>query len=216
MNTQPRDAVRLFDRILDEHPDHRFSREQRARLQLTLGFPDKAKADLDVLIADKPRDLILLSLRANANMAAGNPKQAVADLTEALSASPDAFSLLITRAMANLLAGDDEATLADFNTLLGPVGGKPNYAIGGDQLAKYQMQRALILVRMKRFSDAATDAVNALNVGGRRSLLRAQIFLRSSGFPEIPLDGQLSEGLKRAMQACMGLNSCFEKISDSF
>ena len=213
--TRPREAVRLFDHVLGEHPDHRFSREARAKLKLALGFPAETVADVDVLLAGRPKDRILLSLRANANLARGNSKQAVADLTEALSASPGDFGLLSLRAMANTLVGDDDATLADFNTLLGRVGGTPNYAIGGEQLAKYQMQRALILVRMKRFSDAATDAINALNVGGRRSLLRAQIFLRNSGFPEIPLDGQPSEVLKQAMQACMGLNSCFEKVSGS-
>jgi tetratricopeptide (TPR) repeat protein len=215
ISARPREAVRLFDRVLREHPDHRFSRESRAKLELALGFPAETIADVDVLLADMPKDRILLSLRADANLARGNSKEAVADLSKALEESPGDFGLLSQRAMANTLVGDDDATLADFNTLLGPIGGTPNYAIGGEQLSKYRMQRALILVRMKRFSEAATDAISALNVGGRRSLLRAQIFLRNSGFPQIPLDGQTSEALSQAMKACMGLNSCFEKVSSS-
>ena len=68
---------------------------------------------------------------------------------------------------------------------------------------------------LKRFNDAAVEAVNALEAGGRRSFLRAQIFLRQNGFPEVPLDGQPSEDLRKAIQACMALNSCFEKVSGS-
>lgn len=215
INTRPDEAMRLFDRILTEHPDHRFSRESRARLRLALGHAKEAVADLDILLAGKERDTNLLALRADAQITAGNVRQGVADLTEALNQSPDRSDLLTSRATANEMLGDDEAALADLDTLLGPVGGSPNYALGGDQLGLYRLQRALVLVHLKRFADAATDAVNALNVGGRRSVLQAQIFLRHNGFPEVPLDGQSSESLKRAMQACMGLGSCFEKVIGS-
>jgi predicted Zn-dependent protease len=209
------EALREFDQILSAHPDHRFSRESRARLLLTLGRPRESVADLDILLAGDHRDANLLALRGTANVVAGDPRQAVADLTEALKEIPGGYYLLIDRAAANEILGDDEAALRDYDTLLGPVGGQPNYAIGGDKLAQYRMQRALISVRLKRFADAAADAINALNVGGRRSLLKAQVFLRQNGFPEIPLDGQSSEQLRKAMQACMGLNSCFEKVSGS-
>lgn len=215
MQYHDEEALRRFDNIVSAHPDHRFSRESRARLELKLGLPQRAVDDLDVLLAGAQRDTNLLSLRAKANVAAGHPQQAVADLTEALKAEPGRFDLLTTRAMANEIVGDDAAALDDYNALLGPIGGRPNYAIGGDQLARYRMQRALVSVRLKRFTDAAAEAVDALNAGGRPSLLKAQIFLRQNGFPEVPLDGRPSDDLKRAMQACMGLNSCFEKVSDS-
>ncbi|MFB9264680.1 tetratricopeptide repeat protein [Bradyrhizobium erythrophlei] len=215
LDTRYDEALRLFDQVLSAHPDHRFSRESRARLRLALGLPDEAVADLDVLLAGDRRETSLLSLRAKAHIAAGHPKEAVADLTEALNDDPDSFHLLTTRAAANEILGDDSAALADYDALLGPIGGKPNYAISGDKLAKYQMQRALVSVRLKRFAEAAADAVNALSVGGRRTLLKAQVFLRQNGFPETPLDGQPSEELRKAMQACMGLNSRFEKVSDS-
>jgi tetratricopeptide (TPR) repeat protein len=209
------EALREFDQVLSTHPDHRFSRESRARLLLELGRPREAVADFDVLLSGDHRDANLLELRGRANLAGGNPRQAVADLTEALKERPGTYYLLIDRAAANEILGDDSAALSDYDTLLGPIGGQPNYAIGGDQLAKYRMQRALVSVRLKRFADASAEAINALNVGGRHSLLKAQVFLRQNGFPEIPLDGQSSEELRKAMQACMGLNSCFEKISGS-
>jgi predicted Zn-dependent protease len=211
----PIEALRAFDKIVSAHPEHRYSRESRAKLLMQAGRAEDAIADLDVLLAGDQHDANLLALRANAGIVAGHAKQAVADLTEALKQFPGRYDLVSARAVANEILGDDNAALADYETLLGPIGGRPNYAIAGEQLAKFRMQRALVSVRLKRFDDAAVEAVNALGAGGRRSLLRAQVFLRRNGFPEIPLDGQSSEDLRKAMQACMGLNSCFEKISGS-
>jgi tetratricopeptide (TPR) repeat protein len=209
------EALRAFDKVVSAHPDHRYSRQSRAKLLMEAGRVEDAITDLDVLLTGDHRDVVLLALRANAGIVAGNAKQAVDDLTEALKQFPGRYDLVSSRAVANEILGDDNAALADYETLLGPIGGRPNYAIGGDQLAKLRMQRAFVSVRLRKFDDAATEAVNALGAGGPRSLLRAQVFLRQNGFPETPLDGQSSESLKKAMQACMGLNSCFEKISDS-
>ena len=209
------EALRAFDKVLAAHPEHRYSRESRAKLLMKFGDAEGALADLDILLAGDHRDANLLALRANAGIAAGHPRQAVGDLTEALKQFPGRFDLVSARAVANEILGDDNAALADYETLLGPIGGRPNYAIGGDQLAKFRMQRAFVSVRLKRFGDAAVEAIDALGAGGRRSLLRAQVYLRQNGFPETPLDGQPSDDLRKAMQACMGLNSCFEKISGS-
>jgi Tfp pilus assembly protein PilF len=209
---RPDEALRLFSQIISAHPDHRFSRESRGRLLMTLGRSKEAVADFDTLLAGKERDTNLLALRADAHIGAGDFQQAVTDLTDALSQAPRRYDLLTRRAIANESLGDDNAALVDFNSILGPLDGSPHYAIGGNELMQYKMQRAFVLVHLKRFSDAATDAVSALNIAGRQSLLQAQIFLRHNGFPDVPLDGQSSENLKRAMQACMGLNSCFEKV----
>jgi predicted Zn-dependent protease len=211
----PMEALDAFDKIVSAHPEHRYSRESRAKLLMQVGRAEDAIVDLDFLLAGDQHDVNLLTLRANAGIVAGHVKQAVADLTEALKQFPGRYDLVSARAVANEILGDDKAALADYETLLGPIGGRSNYAIGGEQLAKFRMQRAFVSVRLKRFDDAAVEAVNALGAGGRRSFLRAQVFLRQNGFPEIPLDGQPSEDLRKAMQACMGLNSCFEKISGS-
>ncbi|MBR1211151.1 tetratricopeptide repeat protein [Bradyrhizobium sp. JYMT SZCCT0180] len=214
--TSETQALRAFDKIVSAHPEHRYSRRSRAQLLINAGRAGDAIADLDVLLAEDSRDPNLLALRGNANIRAGNAWQAVADLTEALKQDPGRYDLVSARAIANEILGDDSAALADYDTLLGPIsGGPPKYAIGGDELAKFRMQRAFVSVRLKRFDDAAAEAVSALAAGGRRSFLRAQVFLRQNGFPETPLDGQSSEDLRKAMQACMGLNSCFEKISGS-
>ena len=209
-------ALHEFDDILAKWPDHRFSREERATLLLSLGRPDEAVTDLNILLAGDRRDANLFAFRATARLAMNDPQPAIDDFTEALKQSPGRFDLLTGRAMAYEVSGDDLAALRDYEAILGPIDGQPNIIMKGDQLAKYRTQRVLVLVRLKRFADAAADMMNAINVGGRRAILRAQVYLRQNGFPETPLDGQDSSGLRAALKSCFGLNSCFEKISDTF
>ncbi|HMG79875.1 MAG TPA: tetratricopeptide repeat protein [Xanthobacteraceae bacterium] len=207
-------ALDAFSEILARHPDHAFSRLARAKLFLSLAQPQNAIADLDVLLAGDGTDTALLPLRATAYLQINEPERAIADYTKALAAHPEQLELMLGRATAAMLAGDDNAALADFDTILGPLGGTSRYAIGGDLLAKYRTQRAFVFVHLKRFADAAAEMANALDAGGKPAVLRAQIFLRHNGFPQTPLDGRDSDGLREALQACFGLNSCFQRISE--
>jgi tetratricopeptide (TPR) repeat protein len=207
-------ALDAFSEILARHPDHAFSRLARAKLFLSLAQPQNAIADFDVLLAGDNPDSALLPLRATAYLQINEPERAIADYTKALAEHPEQLELVLGRATAAMLAGDDNAALADFDTILGPVGGVSRYAIGGDQLAKYRTQRAFVFVHLKRFADAAAEMAHALDAGGRPAVLRAQIFLRHSGFPQTPLDGRDSDGLRQSLQACFGLNSCFQRISE--
>jgi predicted Zn-dependent protease len=209
------EALREFDDILAKHPDHNFSREQRAELLLSLKRPDEAIGDLDLLLAAGPGQTHLLGLRGAAYLAVGNPKQAVVDFTEALKENPMRPDLLTGRATAYEFLGDDAAALSDYDAFLGPIDGPPNYIMRGDQLAKFRVHRAQLSVRLKRFAEAVSEMMNALNVGGRRAVLRAQVYLRQNGFPDTPLDGQDSENLRAALKSCFGLNSCNEKLSDN-
>ena len=209
-----REALREFNEILAQHPDHAFSREARAKLLLSMHRAKEAVVDLDVLLANENPKTILWSLRATAYLGMNEPQRAVADFTKAMDDHPGQLDLLTGRAAAYVLAGDREAALRDFDTILGPIDGAPNYALGGDQLAKYRTRRAFLLVRLNRFADAAAEMVNALNAGGRTALLRAQVFLRHNGFPETPLDGRDSDSLRSALKACFGLNSCFTPMSE--
>jgi tetratricopeptide (TPR) repeat protein len=211
----PEAALHEFDDILTKRPDHRFSREERATLLLSLGRPDEALQDLNILLAEGGRDLNLLALRAVGRLAMNDAQGAITDFSEALKESPMGIDLLTGRAMAYEVLGDDQAALRDYDLILGPINGQPNFAIGREQVAKYRTQRALVSIRLKRFADAEADMMNVLNAGGQRSVLRAQIYLRRNGFPETPLDGQDSAGLRAALKSCFGLSSCFEKISDT-
>jgi tetratricopeptide (TPR) repeat protein len=214
LEQNPYGALDAFNEILARHPDHAFSLLAHAKLSLTMAQPQDAVADLNALLAGDGTDTALLSLRAAAYMQMNEPEPAIADYTKALLAHPEQLDLVIGRAVAHALAGEDAAALADFNQVLGPVGGAPRYAIGGTELVKYRTQRAFVLVRLKRFADAAVEMTNALDAGGKPAVLRAQIFLRHNGFPQTPLDGHDSDGLRQSLQACFGLNSCFQRISE--
>jgi tetratricopeptide (TPR) repeat protein len=207
------EALRELDDVLTGHPDHAFSRETRAKLLLTMGRPKDAAADLDVLLADEHPQPVLWSLRGAADMALDDPRRAVADFTKAMEGQTALLVPLTARATAYALAGDDAGALRDLDAILGPIGGRPNYAIAGDQLAKYRTQRAQVLERLGRFPDAANEMSDALNAGGRRAILRAQVFLRQNGFPEVALDGHDSDGLRSALQVCFGQKSCFVSLS---
>jgi tetratricopeptide (TPR) repeat protein len=215
LQQNPYAALDAFSEILARHPDHAFSRLARAKLFLSLAQPQNAIADLDVLLAADGTDATLLPLRATAYLQINEPERAIADYTKALAEHPEQLELVLGRATAAMLAGDDNAALADFDTILGPVGGASRYAIGGDLLAKYRTQRAFVFVHLKRFADAAAEMASALDAGGKPAVLRAQIFLRHNGFPQTPLDGRDSDGLRQSLQACFGLNSCFESISEA-
>jgi tetratricopeptide (TPR) repeat protein len=207
-------ALDAFGEILARHPDHAYSLLARAKLWLSMAQPQNAIADLEVLLAGDHPDTALLPLRATAYLQMNDPERAIADYTKALAEHPGQLELMLGRATASMLAGDDNAALADFDTILGPVGGASRYALGGDLLAKYRTQRAFVFVRLKRFADAAAEMASALDAGGKPAVLRAQIFLRHNGFPQTPLDGRDSDDLRQSLQACFGLNSCFQRISE--
>jgi tetratricopeptide (TPR) repeat protein len=216
LQQNPHAALDAYNAILAQHPDHAFSRAARARLFLLMARPQQAVADLDVLLTGDNPDTVLLQLRAGAYMQMARPELAIADYNKALAEHPDQLDLVLDRAVAYALAGNAAAALADFDKILGPPGAAPRYAIGGTELAAYRMQRALLFVQLKRFAEAASEMASALNAGGKPAVLRAQIFLRRNGFPQTPLDGHDSDELRQSLQACFGLNSCFEKISDEF
>jgi tetratricopeptide (TPR) repeat protein len=206
------EALKAFDRVLVLRPDHRFAREERATLLMSLGRPKDSIADFDMLLADR-RDANLLVLRGTARMAARDTPKAIDDFNEALKLSPGRFDILTARAMAFEVSGNDQAALDDYDAILGPVDGQPNIVMRAEQLAGYRAQRARVLVHLNRFADASTEMVNSISAGGRNALLRAQVYLRQNGFPDVPLDGKDSPELRTALKSCFGLNSCFQKVS---
>jgi tetratricopeptide (TPR) repeat protein len=208
----PTEALAELNAVLAKRPDHIYARLKRAAIHMDNGNTLAEFGDLDFLVKFDPRNVQYRAMRADALMKLHRPAAAVADLTAALELAPQQFSLLTARARAYELAGDDRAALADLNVVLGPVGGPPAYAIGGDQYAHYLAQRAMILVHDHRFAEAAADMANAVTSGGRPAILRAQVLLRQNGFPEVPLDGKDSAQLRSAIAACFGLDSCFAAI----
>jgi Tfp pilus assembly protein PilF len=208
----PVEALRQLEAIIARHPDHAYSRLQRARMLVDCCRAREALDDLDFLVEHGPLTLAVLGLRARANRDVGLPQAAADDYSAALAIDPQRFDLLMGRAEAYAAGGLDAAALRDYDAILGPPGGRPRYAIGGDQYGKLLMERALVLVRVKRFADGVTDMTTSVLAGGTPSVLRAQVFLRQNGFPDVPLDGHDSAALRNALGACFGRDACFHGL----
>jgi hypothetical protein len=99
--------------------------------------------------------------------------------------------------------------------LLATDGGAPVHVTLDNERAKLLTGRAFSYVRLRRFEDAANDVVAAISIGGTQAILRHQVLLRRSGFPEVPLDGHDSPNLRRALIACFGLDACSQAIRKS-
>jgi tetratricopeptide (TPR) repeat protein len=209
------EAFAELNAVIARRPDHIFARLKRSAIHMNFHNPSAALVDLDFLVNFEPSNIQYRGLRSRALMTLDRPQSAATDLTAALALAPGQFGLLAERARAYELGGDFGAALADLDTILGPVGEKPAYAIGGDQYGRFLMQRALIQARLHRLADAASDMMVAVTSGGRPSILRAQVFLRRNGFPEVSLDGSDSPVMRKALEVCFGLNACFQAIMQS-
>ncbi len=202
---------REYDFILALHPRHVYSRKARARMLQELGRHREALEDFDVVLSMEPDNARYLERRAVSHLALNDPEAAAADLSHALRLDPRNIILRTARATAYELAGEDEKALADYDAILGPTGGPLKSALGGDRLGKYRMQRALVLVRLMKLDQAAVEMASGL-AEGKSTILRAQVFLRQSGFPLLPLDGRDSPELRQALRECFGMKMCFQEI----
>jgi tetratricopeptide (TPR) repeat protein len=207
----PEELVREYNAILRHDPRHQYSRKARAKVLQSLGRHRDAVADLDVLLAGESDNSDYLRLRAVSHLALNRPQAAAEDFTRVLQADPRNIIMRTGRALAYELAGEDEKALADYDAILGPIGGPLNSALGGDRLGKYRLQRALVLVRLKRLDEAAAEMAWGL-LAGKTSILRAQVFLRQNGFPALRLDGRDSPELRDALRECFAMSACFQDI----
>jgi tetratricopeptide (TPR) repeat protein len=209
------ESLRSFNALLRKHPGHRFAREQRADLLMRIGRPHAALAAYQELIQTSAPDIDLLTGRAEALLAVGRAADAAADYGAALLMSPDRSDLMIARAKALAAAGDNANAVRQFDAVLATTSGVPVYPMFRNERAKALMGRAHALVGLKRLDDAAADAIAAVTIGGRPAVLRAQVLLRRNGFPDVPIDGQNSDALRKALSLCFGLDACFQVLSQA-
>lgn len=214
-----REAIGVLNEVMRRHPHYLFARKEHAILYAHLGACcargnyTVALQDYDYLIRHGAPDVALLSSRADVLIALDQLEPAVADLTTALTLMPNNALLLIARAEAYAALQRDDLAVKDYDAVLAEAApGVPLYPLPGDRHAKVLVARALSLVQLKRFSDAANDVVAAISVGGKPAILRAQVLLRRHGFSEVPIDGKNSPELRQALSACFGLKACYQPM----
>lgn len=206
-------AIKMYGEAIALKADHGFALAQRGMLLEALGWPDRALKDYDQAINAAPDNAIVRRARAGLLFAVGRGGDALADLDLLLSRNPYDFRAVMTRAAVHYSLSQHEAALEDLNTLIyGPKGGMP-FAVGGEQLAGFLMQRAMVLTELKRTREATDDAIRATEIGGKRKILRLQVYLRRHGFPQLELDGVASPALTTAVEACFGRTECRDGLA---
>jgi hypothetical protein len=70
------------------------------------------------------------------------------------------------------------------------------------------VQRAVLLAKLGRTDDANRDLDTIVATGGKRALLRMQVYLRKNGFKDLPLDGERTAAFDQAVEACFINQAC--------
>jgi len=109
---RPRDAVGLYQTVVDSKPDNVEARENLGRLLALHGQPERALTLIEPALAKNPHDASLLTVRAAARMELKNPAGALADIERALELAPANEEAILFRAGMYRNAGDLNEAIA--------------------------------------------------------------------------------------------------------
>ena len=167
------DALQDLGHAIALDPTYPKPYRERATLELQLGQPVQALADLDLAAPPPTNDPLIVEMRAIALAASGQEEKAVAMLSALLDVPSPSAKDLIPELYPRLL-----------------------------------MRRATLFYRLGRFGDADKDISASLAAGGVETILRVEIFLRRSGFLDVPVDGLHSPLLDHALRQCFSDPGC--------
>jgi tetratricopeptide (TPR) repeat protein len=186
----------------------------RARILLANHWFEDAEADLTKALAIEPDYFQALHLRAAVRMQLDRPAEALADANRALEQRPTAISAFQLRSMAHAALGDFQGLVADLTAVLGEPGQPANADPSMAMFTGMYVQRAIALVRLGRHGDAMQDIDTVARLGGQQAILRMQVYLRSNGFPDVPVDGKRSGLFDDAMKSCFVDQACGRGIAE--
>ncbi len=109
---RPRDAVGLYQTVIDSKPDNVEAREYLGRLFALHGQPDRALTLIEPALAKNPNDALLLTVRAAARLELKNPDGALADIERALQLAPTNEEAILMRAGMYRSSGDLDKAVA--------------------------------------------------------------------------------------------------------
>jgi tetratricopeptide (TPR) repeat protein len=208
LDQDDRGALRDASRALSLRPDDVDALFIRAKILIRINSLDEAEQDLDRAIALEPDNANALLTRSRVRMRIGKTAEAEADASAA-AAVRGGDTAMQMRAIARVKSGDRTTTLADLTAILGNPGEvSPRKTIDQKTFVDLLIQRALLLARNDRRADARKDLDSIVTMGGLRSILQMQVYLRGHGFPDIELDGKRSDRLDEAMIACFIDEAC--------
>ena len=140
------------------------------------GYPDKANAEADALLAKDPQDPFFLELKGQILLEGGKPKEAIAPLREAVDRSGK-MPLIAAMLGHALVATEDPKNYAEAKTVLKEAVNKDN----GDPFAWYQL--GIIYDQEGDTSRAALATAERSNLQNQPKLALASAQLAMKGIP---------------------------------
>lgn len=204
---EPEAATKDIAAALERQPNDADMLWVRARIRMEAGQLDQAKADLDRALQIEPGVRQFLLFRAQVGLRSGAFENAVADTSAILDRQYDA-SAVEARAVAYVALGRNADAVDDLSMVLGKPGEPSAASPAMPHYSQLMMQRAILLVSLHREAEANMDLDAIVTAGGKRSLLRMQIYLRRNGFSDLPLDGERTQAFKSALESCFINKAC--------
>jgi tetratricopeptide (TPR) repeat protein len=207
-------ALVNLDKALSLDVNHTFALRKRAILLFQDARFEDAEKDLNRLIAVAPKDGFAYRKRADIRIGEGRLDEALPDLDKAiLYSSPDPEKYFL-RAWVHSALGNFEDALRDATAILeGPAPGVTFNPIP-TTIVRAMMMRGMIHRDMGNQEAAVADIMNALPPAGKSTLLRVQVYLAGLG-ESVAIDGVLSEGLRKAVAACLNDDGCAENLANT-
>lgn len=139
-------------------------------------YPDKANAEIDSLLRERPHDPFFLELKGQVLLESGKPKEALQSLREAVSLVPDQplISALLGHA---LIATEDEDNFKEAKSVLRSAIGRDN----SNPFAWYQL--GIVYDREGDHARAALATAERYNLEGRPKLALASAENALAGIP---------------------------------
>lgn len=201
-------ALHNVSAALQQQPDDEDMLFIRARTWMELERYDAAKSDLDRALELEPEDSRAWLFRAQLSLRRGEFDRAVSDANALLARRPGDISMRETRAQAYTALGRNDDAIDDLSFILGPPGEPGAASPVSARLSQLFMQRAILLTKAGRTADANLDVDTIFKAGGKRALLRMQLFLRKNGFSKVVIDGTRSAAFDGALEACFINQTC--------
>lgn len=201
-------ALRDVSAALQQQPDDEDMLFISARTWMQLDRYDAAKKDLDRALELEPDDSRAWLFRAQLHLRRGEFEQAVSDASALLARRASDVAGRETRALAYTALGRNDDAIDDLSFVLGPPGDPGAASPVSPRFSQLFMQRAILLTKAGRTADANLDVDTIFRAGGKRALLRMQLFLRKNGFSKVAIDGTRSASFDSALEACFINQTC--------
>jgi len=184
----------------------------KARIHMRRDQVDVAAHDLERAVSLDPGDRRTLLLKAEAQFRLGKFQGAVDDATKTLAIAAGDLMARETRALSLIALDRPAEAIEDLNAFLGPPG-QPTTVIALPHYREIMLQRALLLAQLGKREDSSRDIDALMLTGGKQAILRAQLYLRRNGFPDVRIDGERDADFDNTLRNCVLDRACGRGIT---